>query len=140
MPILPACDDSTNDTWAQSETVNMKQLEILFEILKTYNQHAWQVRRVLLTAATHAEVSARQEAMREDVLSDAVIHVADFDAVWFARVAGEGGREAWELRLIAATPFALFEMFEAEEADEDREDVRREMEARMGERLTPRVA
>ncbi len=129
-----------NDTSAQSETVNMMQAEILSEILKTYRQHAWRVRRVLLTAATHAELSAAQDTMREDVLNEAVILVAAFDAVWFARAAGAGGREAWELRLIAVPPFALFEIFEADEAEEDREDVRREMEARMGERLAPHVS
>ena len=57
-----------------------------------------------------------------------------FDAMWFARPA-EGGREAWELRHVAESPYALFELFEPDEAEEDREDVRREMEAKMKERL-----
>ena len=33
--------------------------------------------------------------------------------------------------MIAATPYALFETFEVDEPEEDREDVRREMEARL---------
>ena len=56
------------------------------------------------------------------------------DALWFARAShAGGGREAWELRLVAATPYALFETFEEDEAEEEREEVRREMEARLGE-------
>jgi hypothetical protein len=42
-------------------------------------------------------------------------------------------REAWELRLISETPYALFEAFEEDETEEQREEVRREMEARMRE-------
>ncbi len=52
--------------------------------------------------------------------------------MWLKRGAA-GGREAWELRLVAEPPYALFELFEADEAEEDREDVRREMEARLRE-------
>ena len=118
----------------------MTQAARLFEILKTYRLHAWRARRLLLTDATRAELSAIPDVWRDE-LSDTTLHEAEFDAVWFARAAGEssdeGVREAWELRLVAASPFALFEMFEADEAEEDREDVRREMEAQMRERLAP---
>ena len=58
-------------------------------------------------------------------------------AMWFTR-ASQGGREAWELRLVAEPPYALFELFETDEAEEDREDVRREMEARLREYTSPR--
>lgn len=121
----------------------MTQAARLFEILKTYRQHAWRARRLLLTGATRAELGAIPDVWRDE-LGDATLHEAEFDAVWFARATGEssedGVREAWELRLVAASPFALFEMFEADEAEEEREDVRREMEAQMRERLAPRAA
>jgi hypothetical protein len=52
--------------------------------------------------------------------------------MWLSRPSA-GGREAWELRLISEPPYALFELFEPDEAEEDREDVRREMEARMAD-------
>ena len=45
-------------------------------------------------------------------------------------------REAWELRLVAETPYALFEAFEADETEEQREEVRQEMEARLREYTT----
>jgi hypothetical protein len=54
------------------------------------------------------------------------------DAMWFAR-SSSGGREAWELRLVGDTPYALFELFEADETEEAREEVRREMESKLYE-------
>ena len=55
---------------------------------------------------------------------------SEIEALWFARPS-HGGREAWELRLIAEQPYALFEAFEADESEEDREDARCEMENKM---------
>jgi hypothetical protein len=57
--------------------------------------------------------------------------------MWFSRPS-QGGREAWELRLVGDTAYALFELFEPDEPEEDRADVRREMEARLREYLSPR--
>jgi hypothetical protein len=67
----------------------------------------------------------------------APVSESDVDAMWFTR-ASQGGREAWELRLIAEPPYALFELFEPDEEEEDREEVRREMEARLREYIAPR--
>ncbi|HEX8335334.1 MAG TPA: hypothetical protein VF621_01310, partial [Pyrinomonadaceae bacterium] len=61
---------------------------------------------------------------------------SDVDAMWFTRPSAEG-REAWELRLVGDTPYALFELFEHDEEEEDREDVRREMEARLRDYAAP---
>ncbi|MDX6575228.1 MAG: hypothetical protein QOE96_1181, partial [Blastocatellia bacterium] len=49
------------------------------------------------------------------------------DALWFAR-APNAGREAWELRLVAEQPYALFAAFEADESEDEREEARLEME------------
>ena len=57
---------------------------------------------------------------------------AEIDALWFARPS-HAGREAWEIRLVAEQPYALFEAFESDEGEEDREDARREMENKMRE-------
>jgi hypothetical protein len=105
----------------------MKPLDLIQEIIATYQRHGWQLRRVLLRSQTCAALSAPEE-----VFESASIHEAEFDALWFARAA-QAGREAWELRLIAEQRYALFEAFEADESEEDREDVRREMENRMRE-------
>ena len=109
----------------------MNQLKRIEEIIATYSKHGWQLKRVLLSPETRAEM-ARKEA---SIFNDAVAQEAPVDALWFARQS-HAGREAWELRLVAETPYALFETFEADEEEEDREEVRLEMEARLREHAT----
>jgi hypothetical protein len=110
----------------------MKMSELIKEIVGVYLKHGWQLRRVLLRPESRAEletwISVLGVAQEE----------AELDALWFSRPSHEQ-REAWELRLIAENPYALFETFEADESEEEREDVRREMEARMREYLKPKV-
>lgn len=96
------------------------------ETIANYRKHGWTLRRVLLRAATRAEVGQRAVG----VFEDAPVEESEIDALWFAR-ASHAGREAWELRLVADTPYALFETFEADEPEEEREELRREMEARL---------
>src|SRR6266851_106230 len=108
----------------------MMPLELLREIIATYNRHGWKLRRILLRADTR--VSLQEQA--HELPKEATLIDADFDALWFARPS-HAGREAWELRLLAEQPYALFEAFEADETEEEREDARREMEARMRDYL-----
>ena len=91
-----------------------------------YSQHGWQLKRALMRPETIAQLD--NEGMFESV----PVNESTVDAIWFARASSEN-REAWELRLVADTPYALFELFEPDEAEEDREDVRLEMEARLRE-------
>ena len=102
----------------------MNQHDRIKEILTTYEKHGWQLQRVLLRPATRAEVTDKEW------ITNARVEEAEFDALWFSRPSHQG-REAWELRLVSATQYALFETFEADEPEEAREGVRREMEARM---------
>ena len=112
-------------TALSSESKRMNQLERFDEIIKLYSKHGWRLARALLRPETREELS-----LAETSLAGAMIEEALIDALWFAR-ASQSGREAWELRLVADTPYALFETFEADESEEDREEVRREMEARL---------
>src|SRR4051812_37395966 len=109
----------------------MKLLETAKEIIATYERHGWKLRRVLLRAAASEEIKSGFR----DTLGDALREDAEIDGLWFAR-SSHSGREAWELRLIAEHPYALFEAFEADETEEQREDVRREMEHLMREHTT----
>lgn len=109
----------------------MNRLERIREVVAAYRKHEWRLARVLLTAETRAELTEAEGGMFEET----VVGEAPFDALWFTRPS-HAGREAWELRLIGETPYALFETFEADEAEEDREEVRREMEARLAEYQT----
>jgi len=105
----------------------MNLSELITEIVSVYQKHGWQLRRVMLRPESQAELENGTAALGGVTPAE-----AEIDALWFSRPSHEQ-REAWELRLIAENPYALFETFEADEPEEEREDVRREMEARMRE-------
>jgi len=106
----------------------MKIADLFAELLAVYRKHGWELRGALLQPATLAELSA------EAALSKVSIKEAAFDALWFSRSSHEN-REAWELRLLAQTQYALFETFEADETEEERDDVKLEMEAKLRDYL-----
>ena len=106
----------------------MSLTERFSETLANYRRHGWQLRRVLLRPESRAELAAVAPMLFET----ATAQESTLDALWFARPS-HAGREAWELRLVAETPYALFETFEADEAEDEREEVRQEMEARLRE-------
>ena len=93
------------------------------ELTGIYRKHGWQLRSVLLRPETRAALSA-----------DVPVKEAEFDALWFSRPS-HNDREAWELRLLAQTQYALFETFEADETEEERDDLKLEMEARLRDYL-----
>ncbi|PYS24363.1 MAG: hypothetical protein DMF72_05980 [Acidobacteria bacterium] len=103
----------------------MSARELAAEIVSNYERHGWKLRRLLLRPETRIELLAQ-------TFDEATMIESDFDGLWFARPSHEK-REAWELRLLAEQPYALFEAFEADESEEDREDARREMENKMRE-------
>lgn len=105
----------------------MNQFDRLKEILATYEKHGWRLRQALLRPETRALITDTEW------LANVTIDAAEFDALWFSR-ASPRGREAWELRLIAESQYALFETFAADEPEAAQEEVRREMEARMLEK------
>lgn len=111
----------------------MKTDELIEEILALYQKHGWQLRRVLLRPESRAGCETEQFLFGGVAAEEATI-----DALWFSRPSHQG-REAWELRLIAENPYALFETFEADELEEEREDMRREMQARMREYSNKKV-
>lgn len=115
----------------------MNQLQLFKEIFDTYRKHGWRLERALMSAATLAEAragAANAAAAAVTFFENVAVRESEVDAMWFARASHEG-REAWELRLVAETAYALIEIFEPDELDEEREDVRREMEARLREYL-----
>lgn len=99
----------------------MITLEQIQEILSLYKKYGWKLERILLT-----------ENLKK-YLPDADFEippiVSEIDAVWFSRPSGD--KEAWELRRLHSTPYALFETFEADDEEEVREEIRREMESRL---------
>ena len=96
------------------------------ELVATYRKHGWELRGAIMQPKTLSELHDHEVQL----LSNVTVKNAAFDALWFARPS-HNRREAWELRLLAQTPYALFETFEADETEEERDDVRLEMEARL---------
>ena len=104
----------------------MRKTGLFMELLATYRKHGWELRGALLQPETQSELNSEEAVLLKDV----PLREATFDALWFSRPS-HNQREAWELRLLAQTPFALFETFEDDETEEERQDVKLEMEARM---------
>ena len=113
----------------------MNYHDLINEIMDTYHKHGWELRRVLLRPETRAELTA-QPGSNSFSLHDARVEEAEVDGLWFSRPSSEQ-RQAWELRLLAENPFALFETFEKDETEEQREEMRREMEARLRDYVKP---
>ena len=107
----------------------MNYQALIKEIVGAYQKHGWQLQSVLLRPETRAELSA-EPASTVLPLDDVRLEAAEVDGLWFSRASHEQ-REAWELRLLAENPFALFETFEEDETEEQRQEMRREMEARL---------
>jgi hypothetical protein len=107
----------------------MNHTDLIKEIVSTYQKHGWQLRSALLRPETRSEFAAACESLS---LSAVQVEEGPVDGLWFSR-ASHADREAWELRLVAENPFALFETFEKDETEEQREEMRREMEARLRE-------
>ena len=106
----------------------MRKAGLFMEVVGTYRKHGWELRTVLLQPATRAELQSQQA----ELLDNVIVRQSEIDALWFSRPS-HNNRDAWELRLLAQTPYALFETFEPEETEEERYEVRLEMEARMRE-------
>ncbi len=110
----------------------MQQSQRFKEIIAIYRKFNWELKRVLLSAQSAAELGSSREALFGDA---AVRESMPVDALWFARPSPPE-REAWELRLVGASQFALFETFESDESEEEREELRRELESQLFERVT----
>ena len=106
----------------------MRTADLFMELVGTYRKHGWELRSVLMQPDTLSELH-RDEAQ---LLNNVPVKEDSFDAMWFSR-RSHNNREAWELRLLAQTQYALFETFEADETEEQRDDLKREMEARLRE-------
>ncbi len=104
----------------------MISAEQIKEILAQYKKHGWNLRRVLLSASTKESLADSLQSLFGNV--EIVSFAAD--AVWFSRASGQSG-EAWELRRLSGTPYALFEIFDAEDDEVVREEAHFEMQERL---------
>src|SRR5215211_4138245 len=99
----------------------MNKTNLFMELVATYRKHGWELRGALMQPGTLAELQS-QEAQ---LLNRVEVKESPVDALWFSRPSSHN-RDAWELRLLEQTQYALFEAFEAEETEMEREEVRLE--------------
>jgi len=110
-----------------SETIKlMNTRNLIDDLLATYEKHGWELKRVLLKSQSAKELA---EAV-ESPFGEAEIRDSAIDALWFSRPSHNHG-EAWELRLVAETPYALFERFDSEDSEEKRAEILKDLEARL---------
>jgi len=122
--IVAADSDGQQARTVLGSALTMKNADLFSELLAIYRKHGWELRGALLQSATLGELHS------QEALNKVPVKETSFDALWFSRPS-HNNREAWELRLLAQTQYALFETFEAEETEEERQDVKLEMEARL---------
>ena len=108
----------------------MKKANLFMELVATYRRHGWELRRALMQPASFTEIQSEEAQL----LNRVEVKESPVDALWFSRPSSHN-REAWELRLLEQTQYALFEAFEPDETEEQREEVKLEMEARLREHV-----
>jgi hypothetical protein len=104
----------------------MIAVESVSEILSVYRKHGWTLRRVLLSP----DLSGRLADTLPELFDAVEIVPSTLDALWFSR-GSKGTLEAWELRHLAITPYALVEVIEQDTENEAREEVFAATELRM---------
>jgi hypothetical protein len=103
----------------------MSKLNLLQEILETYQRHGWKLRSLLVTEELQSEANSQTTIK----LPFVPLKISTVNALWFSRASGN--REAWELRLLSASPYALFETFALNISDIEREQACEAMENRL---------
>lgn len=101
-------------------------------IIAEYVKHGWKLRRVLLSRIS-------QDSLFGDLRE--ILAAADFvesvhAGLWFSR-RSQADREAWELRRLSGSPYALVTSIDDEMSEIERETTLKETEIRMFE--TPRT-
>lgn len=85
----------------------MIEAAAISEILTQYKKHGWTLRRVLLSQKLREKLSPAAP----DVFGEVEIIDSSLDAAWFSR-RSKPEFEAWEIRHLSSTPFALVEVLE----------------------------
>ena len=110
----------------------MNDISHLRSIIEQYSKHGWTLRRANVTPATRAAWASEPDAIEPEVL----INESENEALWFSR-RSHPDHEAWELRRLSGSPFALVAVLEDSLTDEDREAVLEATEKRMFDGLHP---
>jgi hypothetical protein len=95
-------------------------------IIEQYSRYGWRLRRASLSEDSIANVAAALKAYDPDLQ----IEMSSHESLWFSR-RSLPDREAWELRRLSGSPFALVAVLEDSMSEDEREEVLRETELRM---------
>jgi hypothetical protein len=104
----------------------MISAESISEILSVYKKHGWILRRVLLSDALRKAL----EPHFDELFGGITPSLSPFGGLWFSRPS-KGTLEAWELRHLSTSPYALVEVMGADADERTREDVFKDIEMRM---------
>lgn len=105
------------------------------DILAIYGKHGWVLRRVLLSA----ELKIALAGSFESLFAQAQILPSELDALWFSR-SSRPQSEAWEIRHLSGTPFAMVEVIDSDYSYGERDDVLKSAEIKMSEIVKSRKA
>jgi len=94
----------------------MSELTTISELIDQYSSHGWVVRRALLSSASIKALGDSLAALYPDLEISESVH----EALWFSR-RSHPDREAWELRRLSGSPFALVTNLEDALDESDRE-------------------
>lgn len=92
-------------------------------IIGQYTKHGWALRRVLLCSPSDVASAAGR-------FGSADVRRSIIDALWFTR-RSQADQEAWELRRISGSPFALVAILEDRADETERESIVESVERRM---------
>jgi hypothetical protein len=98
----------------------------LTRIIEQYAQYGWKLRR----AALSPESIARFGIILTSEDPEVQIENAPHESLWFSR-RSLPDREAWELRRLSGSQFALVAVLEDSSSQEEREEIVKETEDRM---------
>jgi hypothetical protein len=104
----------------------MIEFAAIKSIIEQYEKHDWKLRRVMLSPSSVSALGANLAELQPGV---EVIKSAS-EGLWFSRRTLPD-REAWELRRLSGSPFALVAVIEDSLSKDDREDMLSSVESRM---------
>ncbi len=105
------------------------------KILALYDKHGWILRRVLVSAQLKTALAESLDNLfgRVDIIE------SEIDALWFSR-SSRPESEAWEIRHLSQTPFALVQVIDHDFTDGERNDALKSAEIKMSEIVKSRKA
>jgi hypothetical protein len=97
-------------------------------VIELYTKHGWKLRRVLLTGSLGESTP--------DLFGKIPVEPSKHDGLWFSR-RSKPDCEAWELRRLSGSPFALVEVIDDGIDEAERDALLRDVENRMFEDPRP---